>query len=73
MDLLWPGLHRSGTLFTDEAVIAAMFAVEAAWAVVDPVLADHPAALRYPRGSWGPPEADRLAAAHGGWRNPEIR
>lgn len=47
--------------------------VEAAWAVVDPVLADHPAALRYPLRQLGPAGSGPLAAAHGGWRNPEIR
>lgn len=30
-DLLWPGLHRAGDLFTDAAVVAAMVRVEAAW------------------------------------------
>ena len=65
--LLTDAMAGKGALFIRQD------AVEAAWAVVDPVLADHPAALRYPRGSWGPSEADRLAAAHGGWRNPEIR
>ena len=29
-------------------------------------------ALAVPRGSWGPPEADRLAADLGGWHNPEA-
>ena len=43
----------------------------AAWTVVEPVLAEHPRATSYPPGSWGPPEADRLIAADGGWHNPE--
>lgn len=30
-DLLWPGDHRAGELFTDEALVAAMVAVESAW------------------------------------------
>jgi glucose-6-phosphate 1-dehydrogenase len=47
-------------------------AVEAAWAVVDPILSPHaPPLYQYPRGSWGPPEADRLAQDVGGWHNPE--
>ena len=41
--------------------------VEVAWAVVDPVLKNHPASLPYPRGSWGPKEADALIAKYGGW------
>jgi 3-carboxy-cis,cis-muconate cycloisomerase len=31
MSLLWPGEHRAGDLFTDEAVVAAMVRVEEAW------------------------------------------
>jgi len=53
-----------GALFTRED------AVEAAWAVVDPVLKNHPKALPYQRGSWGPKEADLLIAKNGGWHNP---
>lgn len=54
----------------DSALFAREDAVEAAWRVVDPVLAAHPIALTYPQGSWGPPAADALIAAHGGWHNP---
>jgi glucose-6-phosphate 1-dehydrogenase len=54
----------------DPALFAREDAVEAAWRVVDPVLATHPGALAYPQGSWGPPAADALIAAHGGWHNP---
>ena len=47
-------------------------AVEAAWAIVDPILGSDTTPLYfYPRGTWGPPEADRLAADIGGWHNPE--
>ncbi|KWT91636.1 MULTISPECIES: glucose-6-phosphate dehydrogenase [unclassified Variovorax] len=56
----------------DNALFAREDAVEAAWTVVEPVLAEHPRATSYPPGSWGPPEADRLIAADGGWRNPEA-
>ena len=45
-------------------------AIEAAWAVVDPVLTKHPRALPYPQGSWGPKQADALITAHGCWHNP---
>jgi glucose-6-phosphate 1-dehydrogenase len=47
--------------------------VEAAWAVVDPVLKEHPPSLPYPRGSWGPEEADALIAKYGGWHNPSLK
>jgi glucose-6-phosphate 1-dehydrogenase len=47
-------------------------AVEAAWAIVDPILRPDTTPLYfYPRASWGPREADRLAADIGGWHNPE--
>ncbi|MCB8932664.1 MAG: glucose-6-phosphate dehydrogenase [Fimbriimonadaceae bacterium] len=45
-------------------------ALEAAWAVVDPVLENHQAAIPYKRGTWGPEEASALIAADGGWHNP---
>jgi glucose-6-phosphate 1-dehydrogenase len=44
--------------------------VEAAWRVVDAVLRDHPSAIPYKPGTWGPAEAERLVAAHGGWHDP---
>jgi glucose-6-phosphate 1-dehydrogenase len=62
--LLGDAMAGDGALFTSQD------AVEAAWAVVDPVLVDHRAALPYPPGSWGPAAADALMAADGGWHNP---
>jgi glucose-6-phosphate 1-dehydrogenase len=46
-------------------------AVEAAWAIVDPVLANATSLHPYEPGSWGPHEADRLAMDVDGWHNPE--
>jgi glucose-6-phosphate 1-dehydrogenase len=47
-------------------------AVEAAWAIVDPILGTKTTPLYfYPKAAWGPPEADRLAADIGGWHNPK--
>ncbi len=62
--LLGDAMAGNGALFTRED------AVEAAWAVVDPVLAKHHRAVPYRRGSWGPKEADALIAADGCWHNP---
>ncbi len=45
-------------------------AVEAAWAVVDPVLKTHLHVRPYKRLSWGPKEADVLIATDGGWYKP---
>jgi glucose-6-phosphate 1-dehydrogenase len=44
--------------------------VEAAWEVADQVLAHVTPAHAYEPQSWGPIEADDLASADGGWRNP---
>jgi hypothetical protein len=62
--LLGDAMAGDPTLFTRED------AVEAAWAVVDPVLKTHYKAIPYKRGSWGPKEAAALIERDGGWRNP---
>ena len=46
-------------------------AVEAAWAIVEPILGNNSALHSYEIGSWGPREADRLAMDVDGWHNPE--
>ena len=46
-------------------------AVEAAWRVVQPIL-DTPTPVHpYAQGTWGPAEAEALAADIGGWHNPQ--
>ena len=45
--------------------------VEAAWRIIDPVLQQPSPVLEYEPETWGPEEAARLAAAHGGWRDPK--
>ncbi len=62
--LLSDAMAGNGALFTRED------AVEAAWAVVDPVLTTHRQVHPYKEGSWGPQEADLLISADGGWHNP---
>jgi len=54
----------------DGALFAREDAVEAAWAVVDPVLSTHHRAHPYKPGSWGPKQADQLIAPDARWRNP---
>ena len=61
--LLEDAMAGDGSLFTSQD------AVDAAWAVVDPVLADHAPALTYAPGTWGPAEADALIGADGGWHD----
>jgi len=56
-----------GALFTRED------AVEAAWAVVDPVLKTHHRARPYKRHSWGPKAADAIIAAGGSWHDPSPK
>lgn len=46
-------------------------AVEAAWAIVDPVLGDCCPSEIYEPGTWGPPDSRELAADIGGWHDPE--
>ena len=62
--LLGDAMAGDGALFTRED------AVEAAWAVVDPVLKTHHRVRPYKRHTWGPKEADAIIAADGGWHNP---
>src|SRR5262249_34313591 len=46
-------------------------AVEAAWAIAEPILGHVTPVHAYEPGTWGPAEADRLAADLGGWHNPQ--
>ena len=64
--LLTDAMAGDAALFTRED------AVEAAWVVVDPVLKNHHPAHPYPKGSWGPKEADDMIAPDGGWNNPST-
>jgi glucose-6-phosphate 1-dehydrogenase len=64
--LLTDAMNGDGALFTRED------AVEAAWAVVDPVLKRHHRALPYNQGSWGPKAADKLLQAGERWHNPVV-
>jgi glucose-6-phosphate 1-dehydrogenase len=65
--LLGAAMEGDGALFTREN------AIEAAWAVVDPVLKTHHRARPYKRGTWGPKAADAIIASDGGWHNPRPK
>jgi glucose-6-phosphate 1-dehydrogenase len=65
--LLGDAMAGDGALFTRED------AVEAAWAVVDPVLKTHHRVRPYRRGTWGPKEADAIIESDGGWHNPKPK
>jgi glucose-6-phosphate 1-dehydrogenase len=62
--LLTDAMHGDALLFVRED------AVEASWAIVEPILGFSVPVHEYAPGSWGPTEADRLAEDVGGWYNP---
>jgi glucose-6-phosphate 1-dehydrogenase len=62
--LLTDAMSGDATLFVRQD------AVEAAWAVVEPVLDNVTPLLFYDEGTWGPREAAQLATDIGGWDDP---
>jgi glucose-6-phosphate 1-dehydrogenase len=62
--LLGDAMNGDATLFARQDV------VEAAWAIVDPVIHGPSPMFEYEPGTWGPREADALVAAVGGWNTP---
>jgi glucose-6-phosphate 1-dehydrogenase len=63
--LLGDAMNGDATLFARQDV------VEAAWAIVDPLLNNPGPMFEYEPGSWGPPQADGLVAGVGGWNAPQ--
>jgi glucose-6-phosphate 1-dehydrogenase len=55
----------------DATLFARQDVVEAAWAIIDPVIHGPSPMYEYDPGSWGPPQADRLVADMGGWNTPK--
>lgn len=64
--LLDDAMHGEGALFAREE------AIEAAWAVVEPVLTAQAPVHLYAAGSWGPAAANHFIAPDGGWHNPAM-
>jgi glucose-6-phosphate 1-dehydrogenase len=62
--LLGDAMTGDATLFARQDV------VEAAWAIVDPVIHGPSAMYEYDPGTWGPSEADKLVEGVGGWNMP---
>lgn len=63
--LLGDAMLGDATLFARQDV------VEAAWAIVDPVIHGPSPMYEYEPGTWGPKEADALTAEVGGWNTPK--
>ena len=63
--LLTDAMHGDATLFIRQD------GVEAAWAIVEPILREVAPLHTYKPGTWGPVEAERLTAEVGGWHNPQ--
>jgi glucose-6-phosphate 1-dehydrogenase len=62
--LLGDAMHGDGTLF------ARQDGVEAAWAIVQPILDNDIPVYEYEPGTWGPAEAAALTQSVGGWSCP---
>ncbi|MGP8033088.1 MAG: glucose-6-phosphate dehydrogenase [Steroidobacteraceae bacterium] len=63
----------SSALIGDTAHFARQDEVEAAWAIVDPLLNAAMPPIEYAPGSWGPPQAERLLQGPCGWHNPGAK
>jgi len=63
--LLGDAMEGDGTLFAREDE------VEAAWAVVEPILKTSTALYEYDAGTWGPSQANVMTAEYGGWHEPQ--
>jgi glucose-6-phosphate 1-dehydrogenase len=57
-------------LIGDTTLFARQDEVEAAWAVVDPILSVDSVPLEYTPGTWGPKQADDVIAGDCSWHNP---
>jgi glucose-6-phosphate 1-dehydrogenase len=62
--LLGDAMNGDATLFARQDV------VEAAWAIVDPILHGPSPMYEYDPGTWGPKESDVLTESVGGWNTP---
>ena len=63
--LLGDAMAGDATLFAREDT------VEAAWRIVEPIINRPSEMWEYEPGTWGPPQADALVAAVGGWNTPQ--
>jgi len=64
--LLLAAMRGDATRFTRQD------GVEEAWRIMAPLLEAPPPVHTYAKGSWGPPEAERLIAGDGRWHEPWV-
>jgi len=64
--LLLDAMRGDATRFTRQD------SVEETWRIFEPLITQPPPVHAYARGSWGPPEAEKLVAAFGGWHGPWV-
>jgi glucose-6-phosphate 1-dehydrogenase len=63
----------SAALIGDTTHFAREDEVEAAWAIVDPVLKPDAPPAQYLKSSWGPAQAEQLIRGRCGWHNPGAK
>jgi glucose-6-phosphate 1-dehydrogenase len=51
----------------DPTLFAREDSIEESWRIVEPILGTTAPVVRYPQGSWGPPQADNLLHGYGAW------
>jgi glucose-6-phosphate 1-dehydrogenase len=65
-------LLLSAAMNGDQLLFARRDEVEAAWRIVDPLVAQAPPLHTYEPGTWGPAEAALIPASAGGWHDPLV-
>jgi glucose-6-phosphate 1-dehydrogenase len=56
----------------DRSLFTREDAVEETWRILQPLIEHPPATLKYPKGSWGPPDANELLRGHVPWQQPWL-
>lgn len=56
----------------DSSLFARQDSVEAAWQIVDPILANPTPVEEYQPGTWGPASASRILEAEDRWHDPQV-
>ncbi|HKI64954.1 MAG TPA: glucose-6-phosphate dehydrogenase [Burkholderiales bacterium] len=65
-------LLLSAAMNGDQMLFARQDEVEAAWRIVDPIIAQASPLHAYQPGSWGPAEAASIVGSAGGWHDPHV-